>query len=80
MTSIYSILSIEARLVTHFSGYKTITLYEKAMLYVLNHDFGFFAHRNITKFCRSIHFALVTLIYQIHSKQLFILFVLRNKQ
>ena len=37
MTSIYSIISIETRLVTHFSGYKTITLHEKAMLYVLNH-------------------------------------------
>ena len=39
MTSIYFILSIEARLVTHFSGYATITRHEKAMLYVLNHDF-----------------------------------------
>ena len=37
MTSIYSITSIETRLVTHFNGYKTITLHEKAMLYVLNH-------------------------------------------
>ena len=63
MTSIYSIISIEIRLVTHFSGYKTITLHEKAMLYVLNDDFRFFAYWNITKFCRSIHFALVTLIY-----------------
>ena len=44
MTSIYSIISIEARLVMHFSGYKTITLHEKAMIYVLNHDFRFFAH------------------------------------
>ena len=51
------------RLATHFSGYKTITLREKAMLYVLNHDFRFFAYWNITKFCRSIHFVLVTLIY-----------------
>ena len=41
MASIYSIISIETRLVTHFSGYKTITLHEKAMLYVLNHDFAF---------------------------------------
>ena len=41
MTSMYSIISIETRLVTHFSGYKTITLHEKAMLYVLNHDFHF---------------------------------------
>ena len=63
MTSIYSIISIETRLVTHFSGYKTITLYGKAMLYVLNHDFRFFAYWNITEFCRSIHFALVTLMY-----------------
>ena len=62
MASIYSILSIETRLVTHFGGYKTIALHEKAMLYVLNHDFRFFAYWNITKFCRSIHFALVTLI------------------
>ena len=62
MTSIYSIISIETRLVTHFNGCKTITLHEKAMLYVLNHDFRFFAYWNITKFCRSIHFALVTLI------------------
>ena len=36
--------SIETRLATHFSGYKTITLREKAMLYVLNHDFRFFAY------------------------------------
>ena len=36
MTSIYSIISIETRLVTHFSGYKTITLHEKAMLYVFS--------------------------------------------
>ena len=43
MISIYSIISIETRLVTHFSGYKTITLHEKAMLHVLNHDFCFFA-------------------------------------
>ena len=41
MTSIYSIISIETRLVTHFSGYKTIKLHEKAMLYVLNQDFAF---------------------------------------
>ena len=41
MTSIYSMISIETRLVMHFSGYKTITLHEKAMLYVLNHDFCF---------------------------------------
>ena len=41
MTSIYSIISIETRLVTHFSGYKTITIHEKAMLYVLNHDLRF---------------------------------------
>ena len=39
MTSIYSIISIETRLVTHFSGYKKITLREKAVLYVLNHSF-----------------------------------------
>ena len=32
MTSIYSIISIETKLVTHFSGYKTITLHEEAML------------------------------------------------
>ena len=41
MTSIYSIISIELRLVTHFSGYKIITLHEKAMLHLLNHDFAF---------------------------------------
>ena len=44
MTSIYAIISIETRFVTHFSGYKTITFYEKAMLYVLNHGFRFFAY------------------------------------
>ena len=44
MTSIYSIISIETGLVAHFSGYKTIALHEKAMLYVLNHDFRFFAY------------------------------------
>ena len=43
MTSIYSIISNETRLVTQFNGCKTITLHEKAMLYVLNHDFRFFA-------------------------------------
>ena len=37
MTSIYSIISVKTKLATHFSGYKTITLHEKAMLYVLNH-------------------------------------------
>ena len=41
MTPIYSIISIETRLVTRFSGYKTIPLHEKAILYVLNHDFAF---------------------------------------
>ena len=46
-----------------FSGYEAITLHGKEMLYVLNHDFCFFAYWNITKFFRSIHFALVTLIY-----------------
>ena len=44
MTSIYSIISIKTRLVTHFNGYKTIILHKKAMLYVLNDDFGFFAY------------------------------------
>ena len=39
MITIYSIISIETSLVTHFSGYKTITLHQKAMLYVLNRDF-----------------------------------------
>ena len=34
------------------------------MLYVLSHDFRVFAYRNISKFCRNIHFALVTLIYK----------------
>ena len=63
MTSVYSVMSIETSLVTHFSGYKTtITLHEEAMLYVLNHDFRLFAYRNIAKFCGSIQFALVTLI------------------
>ena len=62
MTSIYSIIFIETRLVTHFSKYKTITLHEKAMSYVLNHDFRFLAYSNITKLCRSTHLALVTLI------------------
>ena len=31
------------------------------MLYVLDHDFCFFAYRNVTKFCRSIHFTFVIL-------------------
>ena len=39
MTSIYSIISIEARLVTHFSGYKTSTPHGKAMLYVFTFSF-----------------------------------------
>ena len=38
------IISIETRLVTHFGEYKTIALHEKAMLYVLNHHFHFFAY------------------------------------
>ena len=42
------------------------------MSYVLNHSFTW----NVTKFCRTIHFALVTLIYQINLKRLLILFVL----
>ena len=53
MTSIYSIISIETKLVTHLSGHKTVTLHEKAMLHVLNHDFRFFASSNIKKICRS---------------------------
>ena len=61
MTPIYSIISIETTFVTHFSGCKTITLHEKAMLHVLKHDFRFFTSLNITKFCRDIRFALVTL-------------------
>ena len=79
MTSIYSSISIETGLVTYFSGYKTVILHEKAILYVLNHDFRFFAYRNITKFCRSIHFALLNLMYQRNSQQLLILFILRNR-
>ena len=39
MTSIYFI-PIETRLVTHFSGCKTITLHKKAIFYVLNHAFS----------------------------------------
>ena len=49
------------------------------MLYVLNHDFYFLAYRNIIKFCRRIHFVLVTLKYEVSSQQLFILSVFRNK-
>ena len=41
MTSIHSIISIETRLVTHFSGYKTNTLHEKAMLYIKTAIFTF---------------------------------------
>ena len=63
MTSIHSIISIETGLVTHFSGYKIIALHYKGMLYVLKHDFRFFAYLNIAKLCKSIDFALVTLIY-----------------
>ena len=47
MTSIYSVISIETRLATDFSGYKTITIHEKAMLYVLNHYFCFFAYLKV---------------------------------
>ena len=60
MTSIYSLTSTETRLVAHFSKYKTNTLPKKT---ILNHDFRFFAYSNVTKFCRSIHFALTTLTY-----------------
>ena len=52
------------------------------MLYILKHGFCFFADRNITKFCKSIHFKIhsrfVTLLYQVNLEQLFVLFVLRN--
>ena len=44
------------------------------MLYVINHEFWFFNYGNITKFCISIHFALVTWIYQSNFQQLFIPF------
>ena len=37
---------IETGLVTSFSVYKIITLSPNGMLYVLNHDFRFFANRN----------------------------------
>ena len=47
---------METGLVTH--GYKTITLHEKVMSYVLSHEFCFFVYRNITKFCRSIYFCI----------------------
>ena len=50
MTSIYSMISIETRLVTHFSGYKTITLHEKAILYVLNHHSRFLLIEILQKF------------------------------
>ena len=79
MASIYSRISIETGLVTHFSGYKIITFHLKGMVYVLNDDFRFFAYWNITKFCRSIDFALLNLIYQRNLLQLFILFILRNR-
>ena len=70
MTSIYSSISIETRLVTHFKVYKIIMLHLKGMLYVLNHDFRFFPNWNITKFCRSIDFALFNLIYQRNLQQI----------
>ena len=41
--------------------------------YVLNRDFRFFSYRYAAKFCRSIHFGLVTLIDQVSFQQLFIL-------
>ena len=63
MISIYSSISIETELVTHFSGYKIITIPLKRVLHVLNHNFYFFTYRNITKFSKSIPSALVTLIY-----------------
>ena len=50
MTSIYSIISIKTRLVTHFSGYKTITLHKKAMLYVLEHNFRFLLIETLQNF------------------------------
>ena len=39
MTPIYSNISIETGLLTHFSWNKMITLYEKGMLYVSNDKF-----------------------------------------
>ena len=37
--------------------------FRKGILYILNHDFRFFASRNVTKIFRSIHFGLITLMY-----------------
>ena len=48
-------------------------------VYVLNHDFGFFAFQTITKFYRGVHFGMPTLIYQVNLHQVAILFVARNQ-
>ena len=67
MISIYSSISIETELVTHFSGYKIIKIPLKRVLHVLNHNFYFFTYRNITKFSKSIPSALVTLKQTCHN-------------
>ena len=56
MTSIYFIISTETRHVTHFGGYKTIALHEKAILYVLSHDFLFFRLLKYYKILRKYSF------------------------
>ena len=43
-------------------AYKYISDYNNGISFALNHDFCFFAHGNITKFYRTIHFGLHNLI------------------
>ena len=65
----FSNKEVRKKFQTNFNVYKIITLHLKGMLYVLNHDFRFFPNWNITKFCRSIDFALFNLIYQRNFQQ-----------
>ena len=63
MTSIYSIISIETRLVTHFSWYEIITLHYKGILICFKPRFFTFSLIEILlNFVDTYHFSLVTLI------------------
>ena len=78
MTSIYSIISIETSLVTHFSRYEIITLHWKGMLYVSNHDFSLFCllkyYQILQKYLFSIGYSdmlnkLATIVYSLCFKK-----------
>ena len=73
MISIYFIVPIETRLVTHFSGCKTITLHKKSNFICFEPRFSLFRLLKYYKILQKYSFCIG------YSKQLFILFVLRKK-